>query len=189
MSPTEKPAVTDLAALLASIQEEVTGVVALVDISEDEIEQAIARHRQAADDLFHAFPLLLPAFGAQAWSTEFVYRAHCRELLERVATGEDTPPGTAVECVLAMRQVALAVPLNGPAAGFYLRMWRLAFPDHELSDRGQHYEALERDRIDDIERKTRKKLAVSGRVLRGIECDGYHNGEPAACKYRTEAAP
>jgi len=41
--------------------------------------------------------------------------------------------------------------------------------------------------IDDIERWTRKKLAIPGRVLRGITCDGLHHGQPAACRYRTEA--
>jgi len=54
--------------------------------------------------------------------TEFVLRAHFRELLERVAWGEDTRPGTNVECLLAIAQVAMEVPLNGAAAGFYLRM-------------------------------------------------------------------
>ena len=72
-----------IAELLARIQTEVTGAAALVDVAEDEIDQAAARHPQAADDLFHSFTLLLPAFEARAWGTEFVLRAHCRELLER----------------------------------------------------------------------------------------------------------
>jgi len=178
-----------IAELLARVQEEVTGAAALVDIAEDEIERAAARHPQAADDLFHCFRLLLPAFEARAWGTEFVLRAHCRELLERVASGEDTRPGTNAECLLAIAQVAMEVPLNGAAAGFYLRMWSAAFPGHELGDRGQHYEALYKGAIDDIERWTRKKLSIPGRVLRDVECDGLHHGQPAACRYRTEAQP
>jgi hypothetical protein len=176
-----------IAELLARVQAEVTGAGALVDVAEDEIGQAAARHPQAADDLFHAFGLLLPAFEARAWGTEFVLRAHCRELLERVAAGEDTRPGTNAECLLAIAQVAMEVPLNGAAAGFYLRMWSGAFPDHELAGHGQHYEALHGAAIDDIERWTRKKLAIPGRVLRDITCDGLHHGQPAACRYRAEA--
>jgi len=176
-----------IAELLARIQEEVTEAAVLVDTAEDEIEQAVARHPQAADDLFHSFCLLLPAFEADAWGTEFVLRAHCRELLERVASGADTRPGTNVECLLAMVQVSKAVPLNGPAAGFYFRMWSGAFPDHELTGRDQHYQALYGARIDEAERKTRKKLSIPGRVLRDVGCDGYHHGQPAACRYRTEA--
>ena len=176
-----------IAELLARVQAEVTGAAALVDVAEDEIGQAAARHPQAADDLFHSFGLLLPAFEARAWGTEFVLRAHCRELLERVARAQDTRPGTNAECLLAIAQVAMEIPLNGPAAGFYLRMWSGAFPGHELAGRGQHYEALYRPGIDDIERWTREKLAIPGRVLRDITCDGFHHGRPAACRYRAEA--
>jgi hypothetical protein len=176
-----------IAELPARIQTEVAGAAALVDIAEDEIDQAAARHPQAADYLFHCFRLLLPVFEAKAWGTEFVLRAHCRELLERVARGQDTRPGTNVECLLAVAQVAMEVPLNGAAAGFYPRMWSGAFPGHELSDRGVHYEAIHKGEIDDIERWTRKKLSISGRVLKDVECDGYHHGQPAACKYRAEA--
>lgn len=176
-----------IAKLLARIQEKVAGAAALVDIAGDEIEQAAARHPQAADDLFHSFRLLLPAFEADAWGAEFVLRAHCRELLERVASGADTRPGTNVECLLAMVQVSKAVPLNGPAAGFYFRMWSGAFPDHELTGRDQHYQALYGARIDEVERKTRKKLSIPGRVLRDVGCDGCHHGQPVACRYRAEA--
>ena len=176
-----------IAELLARVQAEVTGAAALVDVAEDEIEQAAARHPQSADDLFHSFRLLLPAFEARAWQTEFVYRAHCRELLERVARGEDTRPGTNAECLIAISQVAMEIPLNGPAAGFYLRVCSGAFPGHELAGRGQPYEALYGSAIDEIERLTRKKLAIPGRVLRDITCDGLHHGQPAACRYRAEA--
>jgi hypothetical protein len=75
--------------LLATVRREVAEASTLVDIAEDEIEQATGRHPGAADDLFHAYPILLPAIGASAWGTEFVLRAHCRELLERIAAGQD----------------------------------------------------------------------------------------------------
>src|SRR5260370_14792490 len=105
-----------IAELLARVQEEVTGAAVRADVAEDEIAQAAAGHPQAADALFHSFRLLLPAFEAKAWHTEFVLRAHCRELLERVASGQDTRPGTNAECLLAVAQVAMEVPLNGAAA-------------------------------------------------------------------------
>jgi hypothetical protein len=104
-----------------------------------------------------------------------------------VARGQDTRPGTNVECLLAIAQVAMEVPLNGVAAGFHLRMWSGALPGHELADRGQHYEALHQGAIDDIERWTRKKLTIPGRVLRDITCDGLHHGRPAACRYRAQS--
>jgi hypothetical protein len=177
----------EIAELFRQVQREVDAACALIDIAEDEIGQATERHPDAADDLFHSYVLLLPAIASAAWSTNFVLRAHCREQLERVVAGEDTRPGTTVECLLAISEVSKAIPLGGAASGFYLRMWSTAFPGHELTDRGQHHEALYRDRIDQIEKWTRKKLAIPGRVLKGIECDGVHHGEPVQCKYRTEA--
>ncbi len=41
--------------------------------------------------------------------------------------------------------------------------------------------------IDDIERWTRAKLAIPGRVLRDITCDGCHHGQHVAYRYRAEA--
>jgi len=173
-----------ITALVAEIQAEVTGASAWVDFAEDEIEQAAARHPGASDDLYHAFCLLLPAIEVSAWGTEFVYRAHCRELLERVATGEDTRPGTTVECLLAMAEVSKRIPLNGTAAGLYFRLWARAFPEHELSDRGEYYEALYKESIDKTEQELRRKLSLRGRVvLRDFTCDGTHHGQPAECKY------
>jgi hypothetical protein len=178
----------EITELFCQVQREVAEATALVDVAEDEIAQAIKRHPDAADDLFHAYPLLLPAIVSRAWSTEFVLRGHCRELLERVATGQDTRPSTTVECLLAMAEVSKAIPLGGAAGGFYFRMWHKAFPEHELSDRGPYYEAIYRGRINEIEKWTRKKLAIPGRVLKDVECDGLHHGEPVPCKYRTEGA-
>jgi hypothetical protein len=61
--------------------------------------------------------------------TEFVYRSHCRELLDRAARGEDTRPGTAAECCIALSETSLRVPLRTSAAGLYARMWtRAQFP-------------------------------------------------------------
>jgi hypothetical protein len=189
VSPAVNPGDEDgILALVAEIQAEVTGASAWVGIAEDEIEQAAGRHPEAADDLYHAFALMLPATGAAAWETEFVYRAHCRELLERVAAGEDTRPGTTAEAVLAISEVSKKIPLTGTAAGLYFRMWSRAFPGHELTDRGEHYEALYKDAIDKAEGDIRQKLNLPGRVvLRDFTCDGTHHGEPVQCKYQAEA--
>jgi hypothetical protein len=52
--------------------------------AEEEIEAARARHPQHADRLYHSFSLLQPITGLDRMRTEFVYRSHCRELLDRV---------------------------------------------------------------------------------------------------------
>ncbi len=84
--------------------------------------------------------------------TEPVDRAHCRELLDRVARGEDTSPGTAAECCIAAAETCLHVPPSTTAAGLYARLWRLAgLPPVELTDASEHDEALEGSLIDEHE--------------------------------------
>jgi hypothetical protein len=77
--PTELRAVVDdlLGGSLAGIFER-------MEWAEEEIEQARARHPQHADRIYHAFLLLRPNEALHRMQTEFVYRSHCRELLDRV---------------------------------------------------------------------------------------------------------
>lgn len=50
---------------------------------EDEITKGMRHHPHAADALHHSFTLLRPT--SDRMNTEFVYRRHCQELLDRVA--------------------------------------------------------------------------------------------------------
>lgn len=179
-----------LADLYQQVRQEVTEGARLVDVAEDEISQAMRRHSGEADRIYHAFPLLVPTVTSRGWSTEFVVRGHCRELLDRIGTGGDPKRGTAAECCLVLAEVAKVVPMNGAAAGLYMRMWSLAFPDHLIAaDSHTHHEAIYHDQIDDLERELRHKLTVPTRRLEAlsIECDGDHHGSPAACRYAVQA--
>lgn len=163
--------------LVTSTMAEVDAGLSLAEWADDEIEHAIKEHPEAENDLFHAFKLVRPTMISGAWGTEFVFRGHARELLERVASGEDTRPGTAAECCLAMSKVSQELPLHGAAAGFYFRMWEQAFPGHVV-DAGitGHHEALYRQQIDDHERYVRNKLRQPRRHLGALEigCQGEH---------------
>ncbi|MEU3010040.1 hypothetical protein [Nocardia asteroides] len=159
------------------------------DWAEDEIHLAQQRHPDVADVLFHGFSLLTATHPRM--STEFVYRAHARELLDRVATGQPTKPATSVEVVLSLMQVSLVTPLNTAAFGLYLRMWRQAgLPDLGEPVRGfhDHYEAIAASGIDEFEAVARRKLAVPDRVLALTTCDGRHHGQPVACRLASARA-
>lgn len=150
--------------------------------AEDEIEAATDRHPAERDLLYHGHALLTPRFTAM--TTEFVYRSHCRELLERLATGADTRPATAAEICCLCSDISLRVPFNTTAAGLYIRTWSAAFPDKPLeNDNRAHYEALKGAEIDDLEAFVRRKLADSSRMLRNVSCTGRHAGEPTQCKF------
>src|SRR5215470_1857302 len=64
------------------------GVSRQMEWAEDEIGQAMQRHPSECDVLYHSFSLLRPTHKLMA--TEFVYRSHCQEILERLITDADT---------------------------------------------------------------------------------------------------
>lgn len=146
------------------IRRELDSLVGLMTWAEAEIDAAQRRHSAVADQIWRSFRLLQPTHALMR--NEMVYRAHCAELLDRVAHGADTRPGTAAECCIALCEVSLQVPLSTSAAGLYARMWRLAgLPPVELADASDHYEALEGSAIDDHEAWLRCKLRQHWPVL------------------------
>jgi hypothetical protein len=151
------PDINDLGRILESLIDTMTWADA-------EIDAAQSRHPATADRLWRSFVLLVPTHPRM--HTEMLFRAHCRELLERVARGEDTRSGTSAECCIVLSAVTVRGPLNTTAAGLYARMWRKAgLLPAELSDASEHYEALEAPRIDEQKAWLRRKLRQPWRVL------------------------
>jgi hypothetical protein len=167
----------------------VTDGGAPIQWAKDEIEHAQARHPDQADGLFHAFGLLRPPPGMP--DVEFVYRGHARELLERVAAGEDTRPATAAEVCLVCSESSLQTLPTSAAIGLYCRMWAQAFPGQQQpgGEALEYYEALHRLEIDDLERRVRRGAAVPGRWLREVGCSGRHHGQEVTCRYAKPVRP
>ncbi|MCM3884621.1 hypothetical protein [Frankia sp. R82] len=160
----------------------VTDALVQAEWAEEEIEAAGKRCPDRQDLLFHGFTLLVPVLPLMA--TEFVYRSHCREILERVVRGEDTRPGTAAEVCCLCAEISQTVPLTSPAAGLYFRMWAIAFPDRPIADdRRVHHEALDGSRIDDFEKLARARIGVADRRLGSIDCTGKHHGLRVSCRF------
>lgn len=135
---------------------------------EDEIERAQRKQRSKVkkDLVWSTFKLLRPT--DELMSTEFVYRAHCQELIRRALAGEDTRPGTDVELVCVCCHSSLLAPLTTAGTGLYMRMWTKAFHDKlfEGAEVNQsHYEAITSDTIDKHEAELRRKLTQDWRVL------------------------
>ncbi|WP_327116652.1 hypothetical protein OHB12_05220 [Nocardia sp. NBC_01730] len=169
--------------LITQISDGLAPLFNQMEWAESEIAKAQVRHRRHRNVLHHTFSLLSSAHSRMR--QEFVYRSHCRELLERVVAGRCTKQGTAAEVAVALLTTSLAAPLNSTAFGLYCRMWKQAeFPDIDaLTDNTVHYEAIGSTQIDDLEVWSRKKLAVPTRILTNIECRGLHHGEPVNCEY------
>jgi hypothetical protein len=163
-----------------------SGILSQIDWAEDEGEKARQRHLAHADRIYHAFVLLTPSHDLMR--TEFVYRSHCAELLDRVAAGTDTRPGTAAEVCAACHDASQVAPLTTSAFGLYARMWELAFPAYPVfSSQREHYEALRGPQISDLESEARRKLAQPGRCLGMITRPGMHHGQLVTCTATTGA--
>jgi hypothetical protein len=181
----------DFAAMVKGLFAEVSTVLEGTGWAEDEIKRSIRRHPRQADTLWHSFKLLVPVDDNDRWNTEFVYRAHARELLERVAAGEDTRPGTDVEMILVCMKMSLATPINTSGTTLYLRLWHRAFPQHreiiqvrELAS----YEHVGGSGADTLEPELRRRLSVPDRRLNpdAIRCCGLHHGVAVPdCPYQT----
>lgn len=174
-----------LSAILRDASDLTEGTLEQVKWAESEIDAAMVRHPDQRDLSYHGFGLLNPTHRLMA--TEMVARAHYRELLARLATGQDTRPGTAAEVCCTCCEASAVAPLTSTAAGLYFRMWASAFPEMPpASDHLQHYEALEGSAIDDLEATSRQDLARNDRILGDISCTGRHHGAPVPCAYAAE---
>jgi hypothetical protein len=100
---------------------------AQMEWAEDEIKQAQGRHPEAAAKLWDTFRLLRGTH--ELMNTEFVYRAHARELLERVCGDEDCRWPTDVEIVCGLSEASLRAPLNTKAVTLYMRLFARLFPN------------------------------------------------------------
>jgi len=179
----------DPAALFARISGGLQSLFTAMDWADEEIAAASRRHPGQADLLYHAFPVLTPRHVGPGMGTEFVYRGHVRELLDRLATGADLRPATAAEICLALSDVSMVVSMHGAGAGLYFRMWLAAFPGHPVTadqaDHQSHYEHLHGPQIDDLEKTMRRKAADPDRQLGDINCKGRHHGEDVECRFAT----
>lgn len=154
-----------------------------VAIADTEVRLAQARHPDQADLVYHAWALL----GRPHWlpPIPFVYAGYIRELLDRVAAGQDTRPGTAAEIALACSLVT-DLKSAGALAGLYHRMWLRAFPENPAYEgqdsRAAWYEQDSRCEIDGYEAELRRLLTQPRRRLAGgVTCDGWHG----RCRFAT----
>ena len=99
-----------------AVSDTITGTFDRMEVAEEEIALAKSRANTAAERLRinGAFMALMPPPQFAGRAPE-VYRAHCEELLARVARGGDIDLGTRAECLCALLDSSLKFPLNSTA--------------------------------------------------------------------------
>lgn len=136
--------------------------------AEEEIEAAQLRHGERDRGVLWNSFRLLKATHERAWP-ELVYRAHCRELLDRVAAGIDTRPPTDAEKISVLSSASQTAPLNSAAEALYLRIGTRMLPDifdgiGEVLDI-QAYEKVHGARADEYEAQLMRTLSQPWRRI------------------------
>lgn len=99
-----------------------------VKIAEEEIVKFRGTDEVDRDDpIWKAFPLL--AATDDLMRTEFIYRAHCQEILRRVRDGVDTRPATDAEMSCGISHASMNVPLNGATVLVQARIFHRTYPE------------------------------------------------------------
>lgn len=121
--------------------------------AEDEIKAAQKRHPTHSDLIFDAFKFL-----GNTWLThthtppgnlETLYRAHCRELLDRIGhAGKDTQtvvcPATNAEILMLCSDTSLKAPLGGDAFVIFAHTFKSVFGEAQFDRLGISWEDVEK---------------------------------------------
>lgn len=132
-----------------------------MEIAEEEIAACTDRHPLASRAVHEAFGILCPNELLRE-ASDRLYRAHCRELLDRVAAGFQVPglsEPTAAELCAALSKLSLAAPLSHDYVVAYGEVFRRAFPDAEpvghFGDLPESYPGRAEEIVTDLTRKIR----------------------------------
>jgi len=101
-------------------------------IAEDSIKRAQQKYSDKEDEIFNSFMLLQPG-NALEGCPDTLYEVHCSEILDRVAAGEDTRPGTNAEILWIFHSTSLLGPTSADFGEAYRQVFAETFPDNELS--------------------------------------------------------
>lgn len=169
--PRESPAQEPVDALREFFGERVAGAIegvfSRMELAEEEIEAAKRRHPRLAGRIHQAFLHLCPT-PALSSAGEKAFRAHCRELLERVAAGEDLRPGTAAEVLSILSELSLAAPLDRIGTLLFVKLFASLFPEAAATmhryDEPPQADRYEKERVAELEVSLRRKLSAADRV-------------------------
>jgi hypothetical protein len=132
-----------------------------MDWAQDEVEAAQKRHGETGHGPIWKRGFLAVNQPDLIWS-EMLFRAHCREILDRIAAGTDLRPGTNAELISTLHSASLGTPLTAGVDTLYFRIFARTFPGTDVLSPAIDLAAYERvhgSAADDHEARLRAKLA------------------------------
>lgn len=132
MKPELDTKVEELLEFLGRRGDKVRGLFALIAIAEEEIRVARKQHPRAEFAIQKSFALLAPDARLFPDKHVDVYRAHCRELLDRVAAGaskQELRLGTRAEVLCVMSGFSFEHPPGPQGAALLSTLFAEIFPE------------------------------------------------------------
>jgi len=105
----------------------ISSVFEKMKIAEEEISSAKQKHPEEAESLRDAFGILCPPLLLQSLNIK-LYRAHARELLERIVKDHDLELLTHAELCVHLSRFSLEVPPSSDVACLYNECFAAVFP-------------------------------------------------------------
>jgi len=130
-----------------------TNAFADMGIAEEVLDEAGARN--PGNDCFRQLQRPEMLRGKPEW----LFRAHCRELVDRYQAGRPMEPGTWAEVAVAMSTTSLAAPLNSHGAFIAWRAMSYCSLDHARrcwaagEEPREPWQGFERDEVEPIRRR------------------------------------
>ena len=130
--------------------------------AEDEVELAQDRHGLSERGLLWRTGFMAVR-APDLIDSEPLFRAHCREILDRIAAGMPLEPGTDAEILFVLRAASLRAPMQPGVDCLYFRLFARMFPymagDLITNADLAAYESVHGGAADDHEARLRAKLA------------------------------
>lgn len=168
MKPNQNETAFNITTLLGgAVKARLDSLFRCMELAEEAITAAKARTPEHATQLHAAFRALQPSEPILASGAEKLYPAHCHELLDRVAAGEDLRAATTAEVLGALSVASLEFPLDRPMTYLYWQLFSQLFPADAVAV-GSGLEPIaadstDRERARSFEARLRRKLAVKER--------------------------
>lgn len=160
-------AATDL--LGAGVAGTIAHAFRCMEIAEEEISAAKARRPLLATQLHDGFRELCPPDVLRE-AGERLYRAHCRELLDRIATSSPLQPATTAELLGLLQAMSLAAPLERTTTALYWDRFAELFPADAARIRSEvgrvATDSYDQVRAKELEARFRRQLARSRAAAR-----------------------
>lgn len=116
---------SEIGQVLSALTNAANDIFGVMEWAEDEISYSMNEHPHKSDLLFGSFLSLRPHF---QFCSEKLYRAHCREILERVVHGEDVTQPTRAEMLELLSRVSGFIPFHSHAGALYRLIFEELFP-------------------------------------------------------------